>query len=266
MQYCYECFKFYSVNEWENHCCVHLANISRRCEMVTYCHTLIRPGYCPFCLGDQNQESSKRMRYWKRSNELRAHIEEHLKTLQEYSCTHPMCQEQFQDEMGLRYHLADIHGLQKAIWDRREQPVTLSGQSPEIQLDEHFKRNGRKRTSNQTESEHLEPGQQPKKARVFSPSSRSTGQLQDLRVVQWKPPNQVTCYSNPKEDGSHTMRGFAASEEPMPKCLRSSTIDDDHADSLPSLTFCESPNNSEMSMSGLIDPQLLEYDHSSNQG
>lgn len=122
-------------------------------------------------------ESSKRMRYWKQSNKLWAHIEEHLKILQEYSCTHPMCQEQFQDEMGLCYHLADIHGLQKAIWDRREQPVTLSGQSPEIQLDEHFKRSSWKRMSNQTESEHLEPGQQLKKARVCSPSSCSTGQL-----------------------------------------------------------------------------------------
>lgn len=141
-------------------CGVHLANISRRCEMVTYCHMVIRPGYCPFCLGDQNWESSKRMRYWKQSNKLWAHIEEHLKILQEYSCTHPMCQEQFQDEMGLCHHLADIHGLQKAIWDRREQPVTLSGQSPETKLDEHFKRSSWKRMSNQTESEHLEPRQE----------------------------------------------------------------------------------------------------------
>ena len=268
LEFCYECFEFYSLDQWENHCDIHLANVStRRCEMVTYCHTLIRPGYCPFCLGDQSRESSKRMKYWKRSNELRAHIEEHFRTLDEYSCTHPMCREQFQDEMGLRYHLADIHGLQKAIWDIREHSVTPSVQSPETQLDEHFKRSGRKRTSNQTEDEHLDRGRQLKKGRIFSASSNSTSQLQDLRVVQWKPPNPVICFSEPKEDGSHTIRdlncGFAALEGHMPKHLRPSIIDDDHADSPPNLTFCGSPTNSESSMGGLMDPQLLEYDLSS---
>ena len=174
-----------------------------------------------------------------------------------------MCWEQFQDEMGLCYHLADIHGLQKAIWDRREHSVTLLIQSLETQLDEHFKRSSQKRMSNQTKGEHLDCERQSKKVRIFSASSVSTGQLQDLCVVQWKPPNLVISFSEPKEDGLHTIRdlncGFAALEEHIPKHLRPSIIDDDHADSPPNLTFRGSPTNFESLMGGLIDPQLLEY-------
>lgn len=55
---------------------------------------------------------------------------------------------------------------------------------------------------------------------------------------------------------------FSASEEHMSEYLRSSIINNYHADSLPSLTFSKSPNSSESSMVGLIDLQLLEYDQS----
>lgn len=173
------------------------------------------------------------MRYWKRSNELRTHIEEHLKSLQEYSCIHPMCQEQFQDEMGLRYHLADIHGLQKAIWDRSKSPRTVFGESPESQLDKHFKRNGTKRKFNQTDDEHCKPKRLSKKARESNASPNKTGQRQDLRVVQWKPPNPATCFSDSKGDNVHIIQDLDfADTEHASKYLRSSPADDVHTHTL----------------------------------
>ncbi|KAH2363659.1 hypothetical protein KXV98_003685 [Aspergillus fumigatus] len=102
LKYCYECFAFYSAKEWEDHCCMHIENgMSRRCEIITYCYTLVRPGYCPFCLGTESLSPSDRMRSWKRSNELRSHVINDMKM---------MCGKY------LRYHLSDTHGLQKAIW------------------------------------------------------------------------------------------------------------------------------------------------------
>jgi hypothetical protein len=118
LKYCYECFAFYTAKEWEDHCRMHIENgMSRRCEIITYCYTLVRPGYCPFCLGTESLSPPDRMRSWKRSNELRSHVISDMKMMcGKYVCSHPMCQVEFDSETQLRYHLSDTHGLQKAIW------------------------------------------------------------------------------------------------------------------------------------------------------
>ncbi|GFG16438.1 hypothetical protein IFM61392_09507 [Aspergillus lentulus] len=118
LKYCYECFAFYTAQEWEDHCRMHIENgMSRRCEIITYCYTLVRPGYCPFCLGTESLSPSDRMRSWKRSNELRSHVINDMKVMcGKYICSHPMCRVEFDSETQLRYHLSDTHGLQKAIW------------------------------------------------------------------------------------------------------------------------------------------------------
>lgn len=86
------------------------------------------------------------------------------------------------------------------------------------------------------------------------------GQRQDLRVVQWKPPNPATCFSDFKGNNVHTIQDLDfADTEHAPKYLRSSPVDDVHARTPPRLTFCQSPST-EVSMDGLIDPQLLEFD------
>ncbi|KAL4958731.1 uncharacterized protein BDV14DRAFT_186161 [Aspergillus stella-maris] len=128
LKYCYECFDFLTTTEWEDHCNNHLQHdISRRCEIITYCYTLVRPGYCPFCLGCDRVAPSQRMNVWKRSNELRAHVNEHIKRISgNYFCSHPICQAKFDSEMQLRYHLSDIHGMHKAIWDQVGGPVKPS--------------------------------------------------------------------------------------------------------------------------------------------
>ncbi|KAL4746587.1 hypothetical protein BDW72DRAFT_197529 [Aspergillus terricola var. indicus] len=128
LKYCYECFDFFTASEWEEHCNNHLqCDISRRCEIITYCHTLIRPGYCPLCLGCNRLAPSQRMNAWKRSNELRAHVNEDIKQMSgNHFCSHPVCNIKFESEMQLRYHLSDIHGMNKAIWAQVDDPVKPS--------------------------------------------------------------------------------------------------------------------------------------------
>ncbi|KAE8306329.1 hypothetical protein BDV41DRAFT_570023 [Aspergillus transmontanensis] len=107
LKYCYEC-----------HCKNHLQrNISRRYKIIMYCYILVRPGYCPFCLGCDRLSPSQRMNAWKRSKELRAHVNEDIKRMRDnYICSHSMCNVKFDSKMYLRYHLSDIHGMNKVIW------------------------------------------------------------------------------------------------------------------------------------------------------
>jgi hypothetical protein len=51
IHYCYQCFEWVVGEHWNGHCQEHLSAItSKRCGSITYCHTLVRPGYCPFHL------------------------------------------------------------------------------------------------------------------------------------------------------------------------------------------------------------------------
>lgn len=93
LKYCYECFAFSKTEKWEDHCSWHLKQgMSRRCEIITYYYTLVRPGYCPFCLGSETLSPPDRMRAWKRSNELRSHVVSHIETMcGTCVCSHLMC-------------------------------------------------------------------------------------------------------------------------------------------------------------------------------
>ncbi|KKA25166.1 hypothetical protein T310_0806 [Rasamsonia emersonii CBS 393.64] len=126
LEYCYKYVQFVTKDKWEEHCKGHLESISsQQCEIITYCHTLIRPGYCLFCLGDSTKLPSRRMKPWTRSNELKDHIEsDHLMDAHwPQRCRHPMCNQQDLGKMALYYHLSDIHGLHNAIWNKTNRPM-----------------------------------------------------------------------------------------------------------------------------------------------
>ena len=80
IHYCYHCFDWVIGEEWELHCQEHLAALtSKQCGTVTYCHTLVRPGYCPLCLGEPGLLASKQLKPWSRDHKLWGHIDdEHL--------------------------------------------------------------------------------------------------------------------------------------------------------------------------------------------
>ena len=54
IHYCYLCFKWVIGETWNDYCQWYLRLMkSKRCGSITSCYTLVRPAYCPFCLGDQ---------------------------------------------------------------------------------------------------------------------------------------------------------------------------------------------------------------------
>lgn len=86
---------------------------SKRCATITYCHTLVRPAFCPFCLGDRGEPACRRWESWTRETKLWAHLRTHLDVSRwPLRCPHPLCSLQVADETLLLYHLTDVHGLQ----------------------------------------------------------------------------------------------------------------------------------------------------------
>jgi hypothetical protein len=93
LNYCYKCFAFYTVKEWEDYYYMHIKNsMSRWCKIITYYYTLIQLGYCPFYLSNESLSPSDHIRSWKRSNELRSHIINDMKMMcRKYVCSYLMC-------------------------------------------------------------------------------------------------------------------------------------------------------------------------------
>ena len=114
IHYCHHCFAWIIDEIWENHCQSHIQTIdSKYCGTTTFCHTLVRPGYCPFCLGNQALPASQRLESWTRDHKLWVHVnEKHLSGCQwPSSCPHPLCNLSFNDEFALQFHLIDDHGF-----------------------------------------------------------------------------------------------------------------------------------------------------------
>lgn len=113
LKYCYACFDWYVEEEWYEHCQMHLKSIpSKRCGQITYCGTLVRPAYCPFCLNEEHLAAPQRWRHWIREEQLRLHLQSHLRTVSwPLQCPHPLCCNFLENETCFHYHMADVHGL-----------------------------------------------------------------------------------------------------------------------------------------------------------
>lgn len=125
MRFCYECMEWFSSSQWRCHLEGHLQSWQiQHCEVVIYRHTIIRPGYCPFCLWNLDLPAEDRLQYWLRSDNLREHIEgQHMAEIQR-SSKNPMCgcSRTFDNERELRHHLHDMHGLNETIWQNQKPP------------------------------------------------------------------------------------------------------------------------------------------------
>jgi hypothetical protein len=112
IHYCYQCFDWVVGEKWEPHCQAHLdASTSKRCGTATYCHTLVHPGSCPFCVGDISLPASERLKPWSRDHKLWIHVnEEHLVDCQwPLECPHPLCDTTHEDVASFQFHLMDVH-------------------------------------------------------------------------------------------------------------------------------------------------------------
>ena len=95
IHYCYQCFEWVVGEHWNGHCQEHLSAItSKRCGSITYCHTLVRPGYCPFHLGDERLPASERWESWTRDRKLWIYLDKHISKVKHWPspCSHPLCE------------------------------------------------------------------------------------------------------------------------------------------------------------------------------
>ena len=95
---------------------MHLVSInSKRCGIITYCYTLLRPAFCPFCLGDNRPTTpaTERWKSWTREHQLQNHLQSHLEEVSwPIGCPHPLCSASlFNDELSFWFHLQDVHDL-----------------------------------------------------------------------------------------------------------------------------------------------------------
>jgi hypothetical protein len=114
IHYCYLCFEWIIGKKWNDHCQWHLCSInSKRCGSITSRHTLVRPGYCPFCLGDKGLPAAERLALWTRDHHLWTHVnDDHARTgVWPALCPHPLCDDLITDDHVLWQHLVDKHGL-----------------------------------------------------------------------------------------------------------------------------------------------------------
>jgi hypothetical protein len=117
IHYCYQCFEWAVGEKWEPHCQAHLdALTSKRCGTVTHCHTLVRPGYCPFCIGKKSLPASERLKPWSRDHKLWMHVkDEHLTDCQwPLVCPYPLCDTSHDDPTSFQFYLIDVHRFSRS--------------------------------------------------------------------------------------------------------------------------------------------------------
>jgi hypothetical protein len=115
-----------------------------RCGILTLRYTLVAPGFCPFCLGDEGKEADERFQQWLVKSTLLNHIDNHfdaLKASTTFICPHPRCQgRNYHDSLGLRRHFFDAHSIEeprsncikrKRKW-QEEPDLELETQAPGI--------------------------------------------------------------------------------------------------------------------------------------
>lgn len=132
LQYCFACFDWYVEEEWDQHCRMHIESITtNRCASITYCNTLVRPAFCPFCLGDKQLPVSTRWSSWTREAKLWHHLGEHLVTASwPRKCPHPLCSLDLESEMSFLYHLNDVHSLQMSASMQKSRPSKRDCKAP----------------------------------------------------------------------------------------------------------------------------------------
>ena len=133
LKYCYECFDWFVEEDWGEHCRMHLQSLSsKRCSSITYCNVLLRPSFCPFCLGDDRLQPSFQWQSFTKDAKLWSHLGAHIVACRwPLKCPHPLCSLQFDDELSFLYYLGDVHSVYMSVstqesWRNRRDCDTLT--------------------------------------------------------------------------------------------------------------------------------------------
>jgi hypothetical protein len=172
IHYCYQCFQWVVGDHWEEHCQSHLQPItSKVCGTITYIHTLVRPGFCPFCLGNEALPATRRLESWTRDRKMWGHMNEHLVGMQwPCRCPHPLCDVSLEDEAALSFHFVDEHRLTH----------TRAPPPAEIRIDASKDTTGAKRKRNQSREYGALEWQRPEDFPM--PSASASGD--DLSLIR----------------------------------------------------------------------------------
>ena len=110
MEYCYFCNRWFAQGEdWDSHCRQkHLSPPPTDCGVLTRCNTMIKPSFCPLCLGQPGLAPSIRMKSWLRNADALDHIFKSHFT-EPFHCT--LCKETLGTRDAVEHHLADRHNL-----------------------------------------------------------------------------------------------------------------------------------------------------------
>ena len=117
LTYCYSCLKWIFEENWNVHCEGHLATLrTNRCGLLVYCGLLLRPAFCPYCLGDTRLNASLRSKSFTAETKLRPHLKRHIEDSRwPLDCPHPLCKSTLKDRDSFLYHLSDIHCLTMTV-------------------------------------------------------------------------------------------------------------------------------------------------------
>lgn len=101
--------------DWDDHCELHVRNVSLSCGLDKAYGAVISGLCCPFCLGMKEATASQRYRQFDRRDMLNSHMKSHMKKepTVPVKCPVPGCvHEPMADFQGLQVHFADAHQIQ----------------------------------------------------------------------------------------------------------------------------------------------------------
>ncbi|KIW35978.1 uncharacterized protein PV06_11714 [Exophiala oligosperma] len=146
-EFCFPCSRWFcSLASWKHHAAEHLqpseelGPLPLKCNIAQFRHTLLRPGFCPECLGDKDAAPDARFRQYTNASEWKMHVRHHMSLRERgrWACSHPRCTDLAAKATWeeLFEHLADIHQIPFTVAEReqvkRDESTHEEGQKKQI--------------------------------------------------------------------------------------------------------------------------------------
>ena len=120
IKFCFLCFQWFdSLKSWQSHAAEHVQSnggtslLPLKCDVVHFRHNLIRPGLCPECLGDDDEEPQNRFQQHTNVSEWKTHVLRHIALRRHHQCRPPHCTKSVSIDSWTEFfhHLADVHQI-----------------------------------------------------------------------------------------------------------------------------------------------------------
>lgn len=146
-EFCFPCSRWFSsLASWKHHAAEHLQPseemrlLPLKCNIAQFRHTLLRPGFCPECLGGKTADPEVRFRQYTNVSEWKMHVRHHMSLRERgrWACSHPRCANLAAQTTleELFEHLADIHQIPFTVAERaqvkRDESTHEEGQKKRI--------------------------------------------------------------------------------------------------------------------------------------